>query len=171
MTVPGSAVVDAKRSRGRIWPVLIVSLLVAHVGLMVSFAVIASSDPSFGVEPNYYEQALEWDKTRALMREPGEDGYAVTTALSPTGPGRGELVVVLGRGDEPVSGATLSAIAFHAARAGDRQRVELTPRGPGTYGAELAVARDGSWEVRYELTTAERTYRFARRLTVRGSVP
>lgn len=148
---------------------LIASLLVAHAALMVSFAVVAGGDPSFGVEPDYYEKALEWDESRAKAGEPGEDGFALSTTLTPTGAGRGEVLLMLRHGDEPVSQATLSAVAFCVARAGDRQNVELLERTPGLYGSDLDLTHDGWWEVRYELTTPERTYRFARRLMVQGA--
>jgi len=149
--------------------VLIVSLLVGHVALMVSFAVIASGDPSFGVEPDYYEKALDWDRTRALMREPSEDGFALSTTLTPTTRDRGELRLVLRRADAPVSGVRLKAAVFHLARARHWQTVELTERGAGLYGADVDLERDGLWEVRYEMTTAERTYQFTRRLVVEGA--
>ena len=36
--------------------------------VLVLFAVVASRDPSFAVEPDYYRKSLEWDATAAQAR-------------------------------------------------------------------------------------------------------
>lgn len=50
------------------WPLAIVALLLIHAGVMVTAAVVASRDPNFVVRPNYYRDAVDWDKNRSAAR-------------------------------------------------------------------------------------------------------
>ena len=44
---------------------MIVALLVGGAGANVGLMLVATSDASFAVEPDYYQKALAWDETMA----------------------------------------------------------------------------------------------------------
>jgi FixH len=162
---------DSPKRRGLFWPLFLVALLVGHVGILSVAAYIASSDPSVAAEPDFYEKALAWEQNQKLVREPAEDGYEVTPLLEPhsSATGQGQLSLALTREGQPLPQSTVSATIFHAARSGDRQHLTLTERKPGLFVAPANLHRDGRWEVRFELTTPERVYRFVRTIKVNGT--
>ena len=159
------------KRRALFWPLFLVALLVGHVGILSVAAYIASSDPSVAAEPDFYEKALAWEANQKLVREPAEDGYEVTPLLEPhsSQTGKGKLSLALTREGQPPTQATVTATIFHAARSGDRQQLTLTERKPGLFVAPASLDRDGRWEVRFELTTPERIYRFVRTIEVNGT--
>ena len=53
--------------RGWGWPVFLVGLLVAGVGVNLVLLVAATGDPSFAVERDYYRKGMEWDRTLAQV--------------------------------------------------------------------------------------------------------
>src|SRR5690606_17799921 len=79
----------ASRPRGRFggrggrWMYIFIGLLVVHAGSMITMAVIASSDSSFAVEPNYYEQALNWDAAAAQKEHNATLGWKAGVTVSP----------------------------------------------------------------------------------------
>ncbi len=159
------------KRRGLFWPLFITTLLLGHVGILSVAAYIASSDPSVAAEPDFYEKALAWEANQKLVREPVEDGYEVTPLLEPhsSDTGEGKLSLALSRQGQSFDDTTVTATLFHAARSGDRQHLTLTERQPGLFAAPANINRDGLWEVRFELTTPERVYRFVRTIEVNGT--
>lgn len=159
------------KRRGLFWPIFVLVLLIGHVSILTTAAILASTDPSVAAEPDFYEKALAWDADRKLVREPSLDGYEVTPVLAPptSQKAEGQLSLEITREGVPVQGDTLTATIFHAARSGDRQHLTLTEVQPGVYVAPALLNRDGHWEVRFELTTPERVYRFIRHIEVYGT--
>ncbi len=159
--------------RAWLWPTLIVGLLCVHTIGLIFVAFIASSDPSFAVEPDYYAKALAWDESRKDARDPALDGFELTTHLRPVAGKQalGHLTLEVHRDQQAVEGLTVEAIAYHIGRADDRQAVVLTESAPGVYAAEVNLRRDGRWEARYLVTTPDRVYAFSKRMEVYGSSP
>lgn len=154
-----------------LWPTLIIGMLAFHTVGLILVAIVASSDPSFSVEPNYYEKALAWDASREEKRDPQTDGYSITSRLSALEGdyGHGELVLSIERDNLPMTGLDIGATIFHIGRADDRQELVLQERAPGEYVGRAVVRRDGRWEARYRVNLSERTYAFARRMEVYGA--
>ena len=136
--------------KGKAWPFIVGGLLVFGVGVDVGFLIVATRDPSFAVEDDYYGRALRWDETTRDARRSAELGWSIgiETVPSPSGRGRTDLsLVVLDRDGAPVSGAAVSVEAFHHARAGERLAAELVADG-GRYRATLPLRRAGVWQLR-----------------------
>jgi len=81
--VTGPPAKQPKAGRALRWPLLIVALLTTHAGLMVWAAVVASRDPAFVVRPNYYRDAVNWDKDRAAARSAVPAPAAETPGVKP----------------------------------------------------------------------------------------
>ncbi|RMH12206.1 MAG: hypothetical protein D6695_07365 [Planctomycetota bacterium] len=165
--------VPESKSRGWIWPVLVIALLGGQAVMLAVTFIIASSDPSVAVEPNYYEKALAWDEDRDRRRDPALDGFEISAELQPASDrnSKGALVVSVFRDGAPVEDAVIDAVIFHHARSGDRQTLSLLPQKPGVYVASADLRRDGNWEVRLSVQADRMSYLLTRQLELYGSAP
>ena len=146
--------------KGRLWPWMLGGLLLFGVGVNVGFLLVATGDPSFAVEEDYYGRALRWDETTREAAHNAELGWRVDVRPSPSakGPGWTDLSLsVLDRAGTPVTGGRVSAEAFHHARAGDRLRVDFAPSGDA-YAATLPTRRAGLWELRVRVERGAETF-------------
>ncbi len=132
------------------WPLLIAGLLTVHAAAMITYAVIASSNPSYAVEKDYYQKALHWDEKRAQDAANTSLGWEAAVSARPGDqPGKAVLTITLrDRGGEPVGGAAAHVEVFHMADSGRVLEADLEETSPGTYGATLPMERDGKWELR-----------------------
>jgi nitrogen fixation protein FixH len=136
--------------RDRVWPAIIVTALLGNVTLGIVLMRVAAADPHFAVEPDYYRRAVGWDTTQAQARQARALGWQVAPALGPVGGGEVALTLVLtDAAGAALDGASVSVEARAVAHANEPLVANLLPTGePGTYAADLAVAREGLWEVR-----------------------
>ena len=134
------------------WPVLVIGALVIHVVVSLATVVVATSNPSYAVEEDYYQKALAWDSRRAQDRHNLELGWQLDFEVAPP-PAAGsdpQLVIRLAdRSGRPLDGARVAVAAFHNARADQIVRVEPTAAGNGVYACSLAMRRSGRWELRF----------------------
>ena len=134
------------------WPVLIIGALVIHVVVSLVTVVIATSNPSYAVEEDYYQKALAWDARRAQDRHNLELGWRLDFEVAPplTAGSDPQLVVRLtDRSGQPLDGARVAVATFHNARADQIVRAELAATGGGAYACPLAMRRAGLWELRF----------------------
>jgi nitrogen fixation protein FixH len=144
--------------RARWWPFFIIALLVGGAGANVALMVIATRDPSFAVEPDYYRKALRWDDVMAQERENAALGWSVEVgADSATRPTRIALRVS-DRDGAPVEDATVQVTAFHNARASQIVAATLAPARGGRYSAPLPLDRPGLWELRVRVVQGDRIF-------------
>ena len=142
------------RSRGLFWALVPVGLLAASLCGVGSMAVIASGDPSFSLEHDYYGRAVHWEQEQAQIRENQRLGYRLKLEFE-----RAALVVHLrDRDGEPVRGASVRAEAFANARAANIRQLVFSERGDGTYHAAFGSARPGLWEFRFRVENAALTF-------------
>lgn len=132
------------------WPLGLAMALVASAALNVGFAIVASRDASFAVEPDYYRKGLEWDRTMAQEDANRALGWVLALRAEPAAdPGRLRLVAILrDRAGAPVSGALVTLEARHGARAADIVRGTLAEAAGDRYAADLPLRRAGLWELR-----------------------
>ena len=136
------------RSHWKWAPVALLGSLLSGLGAMV---LIATGDPSFAVEPEYYQKALDWDRERAQQASNARLGYRLTVSVRAPGAG-GARELVLEFDDaagRPMHGAKVEVSAFHNARAAEIVRGRLAEREPGTYVQQLPLTRLGLWELRF----------------------
>lgn len=140
------------------WPLFIVGLLAAQILLGVFFFWQATSDPSFAVEEDYYQKAVEWDSKMAQDRANTKLGWNAQVTVGPGDPTT-LAVILLDSHGEPISGVQVSIETFHNVRAGDILRAVLSETAsPGTYSADLPMTRPGIWEVRITAVRAGATF-------------
>ena len=70
--------------KGWLWPVLVVGLLLVSVTANLVILFVATNDPSFAVEKDYYTKAVNWDEKRAQDARNLALGWNVDLAAVPT---------------------------------------------------------------------------------------
>jgi nitrogen fixation protein FixH len=152
---------EAKRKKGGHWPYLIVALLGVSLSANLALLVLAVDDPSFAVEPEYYEKAMAWDAKRSQDRRNEELGWSLALEVTPAPdlPGSRRLEVLLrDREGRFLDEATVRLETFHNARAGNILETTLAGEGEGRYAALLPLRRPGLWEFRFVVERGEDTY-------------
>ncbi|MDZ4674903.1 MAG: FixH family protein [Gemmatimonadota bacterium] len=149
---------------GRLWPWALGGVLGLTVIGNLWVMRLASADPSFSIEPDYYRKAVDWDSTMAQQARSAALGWRLTVrSMHPTADGRAVLAVQLvDPAGAPLSDATVTVAATHNARADRVATATLTPAGAGVYTGLIAGSRPGIWELRFLATRGND--RFAARL-------
>jgi nitrogen fixation protein FixH len=138
------------------WPAIIVGALTVHALAWVAVAVLATSNPSYAVEEDYYDKAVAWDAKRHQDAVNADLGWTLDATVIPaTSPGGPAVLTatLVDRSGEPVDDAAIAVEAFHNARADLILHAQLGVDGGGRYTAELPMRRNGRWELRF---TAQR---------------
>jgi len=146
---------DRPRSRGRGWPIAMSLILATTVAVNMFVFRLASSDPSFAVEPSYYQKAVHWDDELAQRRHNAELGWLATTELVASDDGVTRLRVRLTDAEGvPLNGADVQLEAFAISRASQVATLRLLaaddPAG-GVYSAILPVGEPGRWELKLDV--------------------
>ncbi len=151
--------------RGWGWPVAVVAILTATVGLNIWVYRVANDDPSFAVEPDYYQKAVDWDSTLAQRRQNLVLGWHLSPRLDAFTPRDGALlrVTLTDAGGVPIRDATVRVAAFFNARANDIIDSTLARDSAG-YTVRLPVKYGGVWELQFDV------HRGAQRFTATSRV-
>lgn len=149
------------------WPIGVATILACTVAANVVVMRIASDDPSFAVEPDYYRKAVHFDSTMAQERQNLSLGWGFDAAIDSIGTsGRTRLAVRLRDASQaPLTGARVAVMARFNARANDTLTALLTEEGPGVYAATLPITHSGEWEVRVDATHGSQRYSTSARVT------
>ncbi len=132
------------------WPVGITLLLTAFVGGNLYMMRVASDDPAFAIEPDYYRKAVDFDSTMALEQRSALLHWTATAAIE-RGAGRPMVVVALADSlKQPVSSAHVTVRARFNARANDVLSDTLAESAPGRYASQLDVRHAGEWELQID---------------------
>ena len=137
---------------GSWWPPIIAGALAFHVISSLVVVYMATSDPSYAVEDNYYQKAVAWDEKRAQDRVNAYLGWTLEFSVEPpTRPGEQPALEVTLRdaNNEHLIGAVVTVETFHNARGDNIVRAVLTDVGSGVYRASLPMRRNGRWELRF----------------------
>jgi len=140
--------------KDRIWPTIIVTVLGGYIVFGLVAARVASHDPNFAIEPDYYRKAVAWDSALAQARRSAALGWRLIPTLGPTGDGTAALLAfnVRDSAGAIVMDAHVSVEARQVAHADDLVRATLAMRDDGAYAAQLPLARPGLWEFRVVAT-------------------
>jgi nitrogen fixation protein FixH len=144
------------------WPTVIIAALVIHVVVSLGTVWLATSNPSYAVEEDYYQKGLQWDAKRAQDRRNAELGWAVGIAVRPTAVGQPTVLEIslTGADGTPVEAARVSVETFHNARANDILRAVLDEVPGGRYEAGLPMRRSGVWQFRITAVRGNDTFTF-----------
>jgi nitrogen fixation protein FixH len=136
------AITDANR-----WPVAITAVLIAQVAFGVWMSHVASDDPHFAVEPNYYARAVNWDATMAQSRADKALGWkSAATLKRTTGTAATLHVTLVDSAGAAVIADSVSVAAVAIAHSNTVNALRLAPDGTG-YSVAVPVAGTGLWEV------------------------
>ena len=138
--------------KGSLWPWIIAGALALHVVGSLVMVFVATSNPSYAVEEDYYQKALHWDDKRAQDRTNEELGWMLDLEAHPAAmPGWEPTLEVrlTDAGGEPLDGAVIAVETFHNTRAEDILRARLDPVGEGVYRTTLPMRHNGRWELRF----------------------
>ena len=159
---------------GSWWPPMIAGALAFHVISSLVVVYVATSDPSYAVEDDYYEKAVAWDEKRAQDRTNEDLGWSLEFKVTPPErPGDQPTLdlTLLDADGGPLVGAAISVEGFHNARGDDILRERLTDVGDGVYSATPQMNRNGRWELRFSVDRGAEhfTHTESRHLFVEGT--
>ena len=159
--------------RGIGWPVAVAGVLTLTVAANIWLIRVASSDPSFAIEENYYQRGLRWDDEMAQRTRNVELGWHLLATLAPIERGKGaELLVALNDSAiAPIAGASVTVRALHVARAGQSVDVTLSPAAGGGYRALVPIERPGLWELRFDVHRGADRFTTIERMDTREARP
>ncbi|HEX5101530.1 MAG TPA: FixH family protein [Polyangiaceae bacterium] len=155
----------------RVWPWVPVVLLTSMLGGLGTMAVIATDDPGFALERNYYEKAVNYDREIAQRGENARLGWKIETEIGRAAASGAPVVVRIRDGSGPVSGARLSLEALRNASASRVLDGALEERAPGEYAGRVAIARGGVWELRLTAERGAEKFTAVERRSVAESAP
>ena len=105
--------------RGTLWPVAVAGILGLTVAGNIWLIRVASGDPSFAVEENYYQRGVHWDDEMAQRARNIALGWKLAASLSPIRAGRGsDLRIALSGCERPKTDRTPVNVAFLIDRSG-----------------------------------------------------
>ena len=137
--------------RGAWWPIGIASVLAITVGANFWVLAVASDDPSFAVEPDYYQKALHWDDEMAQQERNASLKWQLTPALAPFGSRGAVLTVHLADSTgAALTGVKVTVAALANARANRVVDATLVAGPHDSYAVVLPISRAGEWELRFE---------------------
>jgi nitrogen fixation protein FixH len=136
--------------KGRLWIGIVVGLLTMTVAMQVLLLVVATTDPSFAVEPDYEARAARWNEVQRQEATNRRLGWTVDLETTPAAtPGMAAVRVSLfDTWGKPLRDATVEIETFHAARAANVVKATLPGDGEGAYVATLPLRPSGLWEFR-----------------------
>ncbi len=148
--------------KGFIWPVVIVSALAIHVVASLIVVFIATSDPSYAVEEDYYQKAINWDEKRAQDRTNEDLDWAFEYSVTPPEkPGEQAQVEITLKDQDglPLEGAAVSVETFFNSLSGDILRAQFPATdATGQSNITLPMSHNGRWEVRFTVEREGETF-------------
>jgi hypothetical protein len=145
------------------WPGLIFLFIGANVVICAATVTLATRAGDRGVEPKYYEKALEWEATASVRARSVELGWRVEFVGVPR-VGQPLRVRVVDAGGTPLPGASVRLETFHHATASKRFEIAFQHEegsSEGVYAAAFAPDRVGTWEFRWRVDAQGEEFRAA----------
>jgi nitrogen fixation protein FixH len=158
--------------RGTAWPLAVSTILALTVAGNIWLIRVATNDPSFAIEEDYYQRGVHWDTELAQRATNRALGWSVVATLTPDGSGGGTLRIALADSlVAPIEGASVVVKAAHVGRARHTIDVSLAPAAPGEYQAQLPIERAGLWELRIDVHRGRDRFTATERLDVSLAQP
>jgi len=130
------------------WPIAIVTVLLAQMLFGVWMARLASSDPHFAVEPDYYARAVNWDETMSQSRRDRALGWRVNATIVRASPDSTVLrIAITDSTGAPVMVDSIVGEALAVAHAAQINTLRLERDGDH-WTVPVPHAVSGLWEIR-----------------------
>jgi hypothetical protein len=140
--------------------------MLAGLGTM---ATIATQDPGFALERDYYKKAVAYDDEIAQRAENERLGWSIETEVGPVTSGSERRFVVRARdGAGPIAGARVNVEALRNATAQHPLAAELVEQKAGEYEGRLPLRGAGLWEFRLTLERGGERFTKVERQDVSG---
>jgi len=137
--------------REHLWPAGLTLILAITVAANIWVMRIASDDPSFAIEPNYYARAVQWDSTMAQEQRNRALAWHIAPALSAFTRDGAELRVSLtDSAGTAIRGARMRVSALYVGRASQVVHTALVEHA-ADYSVTLPVRHAGAWELRFDV--------------------
>lgn len=141
---------------GRFWAWVPVGLLGSMLIGLGWMAFVASNDPGFALEPDYYQKAVRYDQEIEQRAENARLAWRFRVSAEKLGEGGNARVrVVAHRPEGRLTGATATVEALRNASAARVLTGRLEELRPGEYWVELPLKRGGLWEFRFRFERAK----------------
>lgn len=148
------------------WALFPVGLLGILISVQVVLFSLSRNDPSFAVEPDYYQKAVNWDQHAAQRVVNTKLAWRPVVEVVQRD-GKPVLRVALrAANSEAITNAGVSVTAFPNARANQVQSISLRESEPGVYMGPLDVPFSGEWEVRLAAIRFGATFTHTARVVV-----
>lgn len=144
-----------------LWPAVVVALLGGHITICLVAVALATGDPSVAIEPDYYQKAVDWDKTQLAKLASDQLGWSTLLTVSPESDPLGNRLVKVIINDpmgQPVTGLLCDMMLYHRARSNDRQSLQLSESESGVYIGKSPIRREGFWEFRLVANRFDQNY-------------
>lgn len=152
------------KSSARLWALFPVALLGSSLIGLGTLASIATRDPSFALERDYYQRAVRFEEEQAQRAENLRLGYELALDVRGSSDKATIVLTLASKQGTALPNARVRAEAFANARAGDIRELEFRRDDDGSYRAELTRVTPGLWEFRCVVTSgAERFTAVVRR--------
>lgn len=152
--------------QGRWWPVGIVAALGLTVGGNIWVAMIAKADPSFAIEENYYQRALQFDAQRGVEQRSEALGWSLELQHGAASASGTTLTARLTDSTgTPVTDAAVQVRLTRVARSQQSFPVTLSAE-DGVYTAQVPLDAAGLWDVAVEARRGPARFVASRRLDV-----
>ena len=156
----------------RVWPWVPVGLLACMLAGLGSMALIATRDPGFALERDYYVKAVHYDREIAQRAVNARLGWSVVSTLGVAGQGSSTpLDVQIRTRAGLMKGARVSVQALRNASASVVLEARCEERAPGHYYAALPLGHGGLWELRFVVEHGADRFTQVVRHDVAGGTP
>ncbi len=152
-------------ARGLHWPLLVVALLLVPVVAGGYLAYMATHDPTFAIESDYYRKAVAWDATMAQEQANAKLGWQSVVTATPVGSALDVAVQVQDKAAN-LAGLTVQVEGFFLARSKDVQSAAAVLAADGRYHVTLPFGHRGVHEIRVRAQRGADTFTATHRIDV-----
>ena len=151
------------------WPAIVIGILTVTVVGNFWVMRIAKSDPSFAIEENYYQRAVNFDAQRGVELRSDRLGWTLELSAGPASPMGSTLLATL----RDSTGALVDSanVMVRLTRVARSQTTIPVPLAPvqGGYSATVPFDAAGLWDVELEARRDGARFVAERRLDVAGA--
>jgi len=148
------------------WPLIIIGILSAHVGIMgIATAITLQHPGDSAVIPNYYDKAEAWDAYKQQLIVAEQLGWKTAILPEPADAAghRKVRLVLTDASDKVIGNATLSIRCFHRSHGNEAVTLQPAPIAPGNFVLTLPSNRTGFWQ--FEITAGAGKDSFVKTVT------
>lgn len=145
-------------SKGRIWPVIICSLIGGNMTICGITAYAAFKNGGAVIEPDYDRKAQNYEQTARQLQASQRLGWTARIDPMDASGRRPIAVTLIDAAGKPIDDADVKVVLFHRAHAKDVQAMTLSPQTNGRYENIADVRLGGAWEVRLTARSGSRYF-------------